>query len=132
MGLTTGLIRSPSEGFVGIFELGTVAEWAGTLSKSPTTVGGGRGAAGGGGGAAETVGFGASQEPSGTRAAATALPVAVAVVRAVVPHEDEDEDEDEEAKVAAKACGAEGETAFGGVGVAELRIAAMSTFPTGV
>jgi hypothetical protein len=58
--------------------------------------------------------------------------VAVAVVRAVVPHEDEDEDEDEEAKVAAKACGAEGETAFGGVGVAELRIAAMSTFPTGV
>ena len=128
MGLTTGLIRSPSEGFVGIFELGTVAEWAGTLSKSPTTVGGGRGAAGGGGGAAETVGFGASQEPSGTRAAATALPVAVAVVRAVVPHEDEDE----EAKVATKACGAEGETAFGGVGVAELRIAAMSTFPTGV
>jgi hypothetical protein len=128
VGLTTGPIRSPSEGFVGIFELGTVAEWDGTLSKSPTTVGGGRGAAGGGGGAAETVGFGASQEPSGTRAAATALPVAVAVVRAVVPHEDEDE----EANVAAKGRGAEGETAFGGVGVAELRIAAMSTFPTGV
>jgi len=35
VGLTTGLIRSSSEGFVGIFELGIVAECAGTQLEPP-------------------------------------------------------------------------------------------------
>lgn len=81
--LTTGPIRSSSEGFVGTSELGTVAECAGTERGVATTVGGGRGAAGGGGEAAETVGFGASQVPIGTRAAVAALPTLV--VRKVGP-----------------------------------------------
>jgi hypothetical protein len=120
VGLTTGLIRSSSEGFVETFELGTVADCAGTEREPPTTVGGGREATGGGGGASETVGLGTSQVPSGTRAAAAAPPMTV--FRKVVP---------EEGKVA-KGREAEGTAGFGGVGAAVLRIAAISTFPTGV
>lgn len=124
MGLTTGLIRSSSEGFVEIFELGTVAECTGTEELEPLmTVGGGREAAVGGRGVAETVGLGASQEPTGTRAAAAALPKAV--FRMVVS------EDDEEVGVATER-GAEGTADFGGVGAAALRNAAMSTFPTGV
>jgi len=122
--LTTGLIRSSSEGFVRTFGLGPVAECAGTESVLPTTVGKGRGAAGGGGGAAETVSFGASQVPSGTRAAAAAPLTALS--RTVLP------DDDWGPSVAAKGREAEGTTGFGAVGAAALRIAAMSTFPTGV
>ena len=123
MGLTTGLIRSSSEGFVGIFELEIVAECAGTDLEPPMTVGGGREAADGGGGAAETVGLGASQVPSGTRAAAAAPPMAV--FRKVAP------EEGDEVRVGTGR-GVEGTRGFGGVGAAALRIAAMSTFPTGV
>jgi hypothetical protein len=122
--LTTGLIRSSSKGFVGTLELGTAAECAGTESVLPTTVGEGRGAAGGGGGAAEIAGFGASQVPSGTREAAAA-PL-TALVRNVFP------DEDGGPSVAAEGRGAEGTAGFGTLGAAVLRIAAMSTFPTGV
>jgi len=120
VGLTTGFIRSSSEGFVETFELGTIADCAGIEREPPTTVGGGREAAGGGGGASHTVGLGTSQVPSGTRAAAAAPPMAV--FRKVVS---------EEVRVA-KGREAEGMAGFGGVGAAALRIAAMSTFPTGV
>ena len=120
---TTGLIRSSSEGFVGTLELATVAECAGTESVLPTTVGEGRGAAGGGG-ATKTVGFGASQVPSGARAAVATL--LTALVRTGFP------DEDWGPSVAAEGRGAEGTAGFRAVGAAALRIAAMSTFPTGV
>jgi hypothetical protein len=113
-------MRSSSEDPVGTFELG--AACAGTGRESATAVRGGRGAAGGGGGAAEAVGLGASQVPAGTREAAAALPT---VVRTVDP------DEDGEEKVA-DGRGAEGMAGLGVVGVAALRKAAMSTFPTGV
>lgn len=96
----------------------------GTESESPTTGGVKRGAAGGGRETAEAAGLGASQVPSGTREAAAAPPTAV--VRKVVP------DEDKEADGAAEGRGAEGTVGFGGVGTAVLRIAVMSTFPTGV
>jgi hypothetical protein len=115
--LTTGPMRSSSEGFVGRSELGTVC--AG-IDREPAVVAGGRGAAGGEGGAAKTVGFGASQAPAGTREAAAALPTAV--VRTVGPDED---------GVPAEGRGAEGMVGLG-TGAAALRIAAMSTFPTGV
>src|SRR5258708_11466947 len=72
--LTTGPMRSSSEGFSGTFELGSV--WAG-VDRELATIAGGRGAAGGGGGAAETVGFGASQASTGTREAAAAPPTRV-------------------------------------------------------
>jgi hypothetical protein len=114
-------MRSSSEGLVGTFEPG--AACARTGRGSATTVGGGRGAANGGGGAAEAVGLGASQVPAGTREAAAALPTVV--VRTVGP------DEDGEEKVA-DGRGAEGMAGLGDVGVAVLRKAAMSTFPTGV
>lgn len=85
--LTTGPMRSSSEGLVGTFELG--ATCAGTGRESATTAGGGRGAVGGGGGTAEAVGFGASHVPAGTREAAAALPTVV--VRSVGRDEDDEE-----------------------------------------
>lgn len=121
MGLTTGPIRSSSAGFVGVFELVTNAECAGTaaLRCADVTVGVGRGAAGGEG--ATAVGFGASQEPAGTRDAAAALPKPA------------------ERTVGADGVGAtaggrdaEGRAGLGAAGGAALRKAAMSTFPTGV
>ena len=120
--LTTGPMRSSSVGLAGTFEVG--AACAGTGRESATTVGGGRGAADGGRGAAETVGLGASQVPAGTREAAAALPTVV--VRTVGP------DEDGEEIGTAEGRGAEGMAGLGGMGAAALRIAAMSTFPTGV
>lgn len=120
MTLTTGPMRSSSEGFVGRSELGTV--WAG-IGREPATTAGGRGAAGGGG-AAKTVGFGASQASAGTREAAAALPTAV--VRTVGPDEDDPETVPPEGR------GAEGMAGLGGMGAAALRMAAMSTLPTGV
>lgn len=113
-------MRSSSEGFVGRSELGTI--WAG-IGREPATTAGGRGAAGGGG-VAMTVGFGASQASAGTREAAAALPTAV--VRTVGP------DEDDEETIPPKGRGAEGMAGLGGMGAAALRMAAMSTFPTGV
>jgi hypothetical protein len=109
---------------VGTSELGTVAECAGTERGVATTVGGGRGAAGGGGDAAETVGFGASQVPIGTRAAVAALPTLV--VRKVGP------DEVGAAGIPAEEYEEEGTADLGGAGGAALRMAAISTFPTGV
>jgi hypothetical protein len=109
---------------VGTFELGTVAECAGTERGVATTVGGGRAAAGRGGGAAATVGFGASQVPVGTRAAAAALPTVV--VRTVGP------DEDGAGGINAEGRGAEGTGGCGDAGTAALRMAAISTLPTGV
>lgn len=120
MTLTTGPMRSSSEVLVGRSELGTVCAGIG---REPAVVAGGRGAAGGGGGAAKTVGFGASQAPAGTREAAAALPTAV--VRTVGP------EEDGTGTVPAEGRGAEGMAGLG-TGAAALRMAAMSTFPTGV
>jgi hypothetical protein len=117
--LTTGPMRSSSEGLVRTFELG--AACAGTGRESATTVRGGRGAAGGGGDAAEAVGLGASQVPAGTREAAAALPT---VFWTVGPDDGEEK--------LADGRGAEGMAGLGAVGVAALRKAAMSTFPTGV
>ena len=114
-------MRSSSEGFVGRSELGTVCAWIGRESATTT---GGRETAGGGEGAAKTVGFGASQEPAGTREAAAALPNVV--VRTVGP------DEDGVETVPAEGRGAEGVAGLGGMGTAPLRKEAMSTFPTGV
>jgi len=114
-------MRSYSEGFVGTFELETVCAGIG---REPLTTAEGREAAGGRGGPTEAVGFGASQAPAGTREAAAALPTAV--VRAVGPVEDGEE------MVPAEGRGTDGMLGLGGVGAAELRIAAMSTFPTGV
>ena len=125
MRLTTGLIRSSSEGFVGMFELGTVAECAWTGSVLPTTVGEGRGTAGEGG-TAETVGLGASQVPSGTRAAAAA-PLTALVLTSFL-----DEDCGTSVDAAPEGRAAEGTTGFRAVGTVALRIAVMSTFPTGV
>jgi hypothetical protein len=122
MRLTTGPMRSSSEGLERTFGLGTVC--AGTGREAATTVGGGRGAAGGGRDAAETGGLGVSQVPAGTREAAAALPTVV--VRTVGP------DEGSEETVAAEGRGAEGMAGLGGVGPAALRMAAMSTFPIGV
>lgn len=85
--LTTGPMRSSSEGLVETFELG--ATCARTGRESATTAGGGRGAVGGGRGAAEAVGFGASQVPAGTREAAATLPTVV--VRTVGRDEDGEE-----------------------------------------
>jgi hypothetical protein len=119
--LTTGPMRSSSEGFVGASELGTICAGIG---RELATTAGGRGAAGGGGGAAETVGFGVSQASAGTREAAAALPTTV--VRTVDP------DEDSAETVPAEGRGAEGMAGLGGMGAAALRMAAMSTFPTGV
>ncbi len=122
MGLTTGPIRSSSAGFVGTFELVTVAECAGgaALRCVDVTVGGGREAAGRGGGAT-VVGFGASQVPSGTRDAAATLPKAAertggadGVWETTAGRE------------------AEGTVGLGAAGGAALRRAAISTFPTGV
>lgn len=117
----TGPMRSSSEGFVGRSELGTVCAGIG---RELATMAGGRGAAAGGGGAAKTVGFGASQASAGTREAAAALPTTV--VRTVGP------DEDGAEKVPAEGRAAEGMAGLGGMGAAALRMAAMSTFPTGV
>lgn len=111
-------MRSSSEGLVGAFELGTAC--AGTGRELATTVGGGWGAAGGGRDAAEAVGLGVSHVPAGTREAAAALPTVV--VRTVGPEE----------TGTAEGRGAEGMAGLGGVGPAELRMAAMSTFPIGV
>jgi hypothetical protein len=122
MRLTMGPMRSSSEGLVGTFELAAIC--AGTGRELATTVGGGRGAAGGGRCVAETVGLGASQASTGTRDAAAALPIVVA--RTVGPDEDGNE------TAAAEGRGAEGMAGLGGVGTAVLRMAAMSTFPTGV
>jgi hypothetical protein len=119
--LTTGPMRSSSEDFVGRSELGTVCAGIGRFAA---TTAGGRGAAGGGGGAAKTVGIGASHASEGTREAAAALPTAV--VRTVGP------DEDGAETVPAEGRGAEGMAGLGGTGAAALRMAAMSTFPTGV
>lgn len=118
MTLTTGPMRSSSEGFVGVSELETICAGIG---RELATTGGGRGAASGGGGAAETVGFGTFQASVGNREAAEALPTAV--VRTV--------DEDVAEKVPIEGRGAEGMTGLGGTGAAVLRMAAMSTFPTG-
>lgn len=106
---------------MGRSELGTVCAGIG---RELTTTAGARGAAGGGGVAAKTVGFGASQASAGTREAAAALPTAV--VRTVGP------DEDGAEKVSAEERTAEGMAGLGGMGAAALRMAAMSTFPTGV
>jgi hypothetical protein len=119
--LTTGPMRSSSEGFVGRSELGAVCAGIG---REAATTAGGREAAAGGEGAAKTVGFGASQAPAGTREAAAALPTAV--VRMVGP------DEDGAETVPAEGRGAEGMAGLGGMGAAPLRKEAMSTFPTGV
>lgn len=74
VGLTTGPIQSSSAGFVGAFELATIAECAGTtvLDRADVTVEDGPGAIGGWG--AKAVGFEASQVPSGMCDAAAALP----------------------------------------------------------
>jgi hypothetical protein len=119
--LTTGPMRSSSEGLVGRSELGTVCA---EIGREPAVVAGGRRTAGGGGGAAKTVGFGASQASAGTRDAAAALPTAV--VRKVGP------DEDGVETVPVEGRGAEGMAGLEGMGAAPLRMAAMSTFPTGV
>jgi len=116
--LTTGPMRSSSEGFVGRSELGTDCAGIGRATTAE-----GRGAAGGGGGATKTVGFGASQASAGTREAAAALPTAV--VRMVGP-------DDGTETVPAEGRGAEGMAGLGGMGAAQLRKAVMSTFPTGV
>lgn len=113
-------MRSSSEGFVGIFELGTAAECGGTVGEWTTT---GREVVIGGGGATETIGFGASQVPAGTRAAAAALPMSVA--RTVGP------DGKGAAEVATEGRGAEGTAGLGGMGATALRMAVMSTLPTG-
>lgn len=119
---TTGPMRSSSEGLVGTPELRTVAECAG--SESATTAEG-RGATDGGGDATGAAGFGTSQVSAGTLAAAAALPRAVARTIGL--------DEDGAVTgVAAEGRGAEGMAGLGGVGAAALRMAAMSTFPTGV
>jgi hypothetical protein len=118
--LTTGPMRSSSEGLVGASELGTICAGIG---RELATKAGGREAAGGGG-VAETIGFGMSQASAGTREAAAALPTAV--VRTVGP------DEDGAETVAAEGRGAEGVAGLRGTGAAALRLAAMSTFPTGV
>jgi len=120
--LTTGPMRSSSEGLVGTFELGTAC--AGIGRESATTVGGGRGAAGGGRGEAETVCLGAFQVPAGTREAAAALPTVV--VQTVGPDEDGGETATAEGRGEEEMAGLES------VGTAPLRMAAMSTFPTGV
>jgi hypothetical protein len=75
----------------------------------------------GGGGVAETTCFGASQVPVGTRAAAAVLPTVV--VRTVEPCAD---------GITAEGRGAEGTGGCGGAGPAALRMAAISTLPTGV
>ena len=118
--LTTGPIRSSSAGFVGTFELVTVDECAGARCVYDTA-GEGRGAVGGAGaGGVTTVGFGASQEPSGTRDAAAVVPKPVERTGCA-------------GGVAATAEGREAE-GMAGLGAAEgaLRRAAISTFPTGV
>jgi hypothetical protein len=115
-------MRSSSGGLVETFELAAIC--AGTGREPATTVGGGREAAGGGSGAAETVGLGVSQVSAGTREAAAALPTVEA--RTVDPDEDGNE------TAAAEGRGAEGMAGLGGVGTAVLRMAVMSTFPTGV
>lgn len=118
MTLTTGPIRSSSEGFVGVSELETICAGIG---RELATMAGGREAAGGGGGAAEIVDFGAFQASAGNREAAEALPTAV--VRTI------DEDVAEEDPTEGR--GAEGMAGLGGIGAAVLRMAAMSTLPTG-
>ena len=120
VGLTTGPIRSSSAGFVGTFELATVDECAGVRCVYDTA-GEGRGAVGGGGaGEATAVGFGVSQEPSGTRDAAAVVPKPVERMGCA-----------DGVAVTAAGRGAEGTA---GLGAAEgaLRRAAISTFPTGV
>jgi hypothetical protein len=120
--LTTGPMRSSSEGLVGTIVLAAIC--VGTGRELATTVGGGRGAAGGDRCVAETVSLGVSQASAGTREAAAALPIVV--VRTVGP------DEDGKETAAAEGRGAEGMAGLGGVGTAVLRMAAMSTFPTGL
>jgi hypothetical protein len=121
VGLTTGPIRSSSAGFVGAFELATVEECAGAaaLRCIYETAGEGRGAVGGGG--ATTVGFGASQEPSGTRDAAAVLPKLTAERTGCA----------DGVEATAEGRGAEGTVGLGAA-EGELRRAAISTFPTGV
>src|SRR5712671_5569923 len=117
MRLTTGPIRSSSEGLVGTFELGAVAVRVETEGESATTLGVGRGAAAGAGGAAGTVGLGASQASSGARAAA-ALPTAVGWTARL--------DESGAAGVTVEGRGAGGTVGLGSAGAAALRIAVMS------